>query len=183
MVALRDRRYLLHDRDTKFTRSFRAILASGWIEPLALPARSPMNAYAERWVRSVNEEWTDRYTCVARVPLGMSYHPVSKSKSGTEGTLGTSSRSFDCFAAIRSITINVENRDTPEIAFTLSPTDGSKGDEDEIVYMFWGSPSEPHAYSTIEKIVTMAFQTGTPLSVSASDDEHYQKVVIVSISR
>jgi hypothetical protein len=49
--------------------------------------------------------------------------------------------------------------------------------------MFWGSPSEPHAYSTIEKIVTMAFQTGTPLSVSASDDEHYQKVVIVSISR
>src|SRR6266853_2748404 len=39
--ALRDCRYLLHDRDTKFTRSFRAIVASGWVEPLALPARSP----------------------------------------------------------------------------------------------------------------------------------------------
>jgi putative transposase len=39
--ALRDSRYLLHDRDTKFTRSFRAIIASGRIEPLALPARSP----------------------------------------------------------------------------------------------------------------------------------------------
>jgi hypothetical protein len=39
--ALRDCRYLLHDRDTKFTRSFRAILASGRVEPLALPARSP----------------------------------------------------------------------------------------------------------------------------------------------
>ena len=39
--ALRDCRYLLYDRDTKFTRSFRAILVSGRVKPLALPARSP----------------------------------------------------------------------------------------------------------------------------------------------
>jgi putative transposase len=52
--ALRDCRYLLHDRDTKFTRSFQAIIVSGRVQPLALPARSPnLNAYAERWVRSV----------------------------------------------------------------------------------------------------------------------------------
>jgi hypothetical protein len=62
--ALRDCRYLLHDRDTKSTRSFRAIVASGEVEPLALPARSPnLNAYAERWVRSVKEE------CLSRVIL------------------------------------------------------------------------------------------------------------------
>ena len=55
--ALRDCRYLLHDRDTKYTQSFRTIIASGRVEPLALPARSPnLNAYAERWVRSVKEE-------------------------------------------------------------------------------------------------------------------------------
>jgi hypothetical protein len=55
--ALRDCRYLLHDRDTKYTRSFRAIIASGQVEPFVLPARSPnLNAYAERWVRSVKEE-------------------------------------------------------------------------------------------------------------------------------
>src|ERR1700704_39557 len=55
--ALRDCRYLLYDRDTKFTRSFRDILMSGRVEPLALPARSPnLNAYAERWVWSVKEE-------------------------------------------------------------------------------------------------------------------------------
>ena len=54
--ALRDCRYLLHDRDSKFTRSFRAIIASGRVEPLALPVRSPdLNAYSERWVRSVKE--------------------------------------------------------------------------------------------------------------------------------
>jgi hypothetical protein len=62
--ALRDCRYLLHDRDTKFTRSFRAIIGSGRVEPLALPAHSPnLNAYAERWVRSVKEE------CLSKVIL------------------------------------------------------------------------------------------------------------------
>src|SRR3977135_608348 len=55
--ALRDCRYLLHDRDTKFTRSFGVILIAGRVEPLTLPARSPnLNAYAERWFRSVKEE-------------------------------------------------------------------------------------------------------------------------------
>ena len=54
---LESRRYLIHDRDTKFTDSFRAIPRSGQVEPLKLPARSPnLNAYAERWVKSVKEE-------------------------------------------------------------------------------------------------------------------------------
>jgi hypothetical protein len=62
--ALRDCRYLLHDRDTKYTQSFRAIIASARIEPLMLPAHSPnLNAYAERWVRSVKEE------CLSKVIL------------------------------------------------------------------------------------------------------------------
>ena len=62
--VLRDCRYLLHDRDTKYTQSFRTIIASGGVEPLALPARSPnLNAYAERWVRSVKEE------CLSKIIL------------------------------------------------------------------------------------------------------------------
>src|SRR5215475_2523401 len=61
---LRDCRYLLHDRDTKYTQAFRAIIASGQVKPLLLPARSPnLNAYAERWVRSVKEE------CLSKVIL------------------------------------------------------------------------------------------------------------------
>jgi hypothetical protein len=44
---LRDCRYLLHDRDTKYTQSFRAIITSGQVKPLALPARCPdLNAHA-----------------------------------------------------------------------------------------------------------------------------------------
>jgi putative transposase len=54
---LNQRRYALHDRDVKFYASFRATLASGGIQPIQLPTRSPnLNAFAERWVRSVKEE-------------------------------------------------------------------------------------------------------------------------------
>ena len=62
--TLRDCRYLLHDRDTKYTISFRAIIESGRVKTLPLPARSPnLNAYAERWVRSVKEE------CLSKIIL------------------------------------------------------------------------------------------------------------------
>jgi putative transposase len=62
--ALQDCRYLLHDRDTKYTLSFRAIITSGGVKPLALPAHRPnLNAYAERWVRSVKEE------CLSKIIL------------------------------------------------------------------------------------------------------------------
>ena len=48
--------YLLNDRDQKFCREFRETLAAG-VKCLPLPARSPnLNAYAERWVRSIKEE-------------------------------------------------------------------------------------------------------------------------------
>ena len=50
-------KYLIHDRDTKFTDAFRVIVKSDHVKPLKLPARSPnLNAFAERWVRSVKEE-------------------------------------------------------------------------------------------------------------------------------
>jgi putative transposase len=62
--ALQDCRYLLHDRDTKYTLSFRAIITSGGVKPLALPAHSlNLNAYAERWVRSVKED------CLSKIIL------------------------------------------------------------------------------------------------------------------
>jgi putative transposase len=55
--ALGDSRYLLHDRDAKYTASFLAIIESAHVKTLRLPARSPnLNAYSERWVRSAKEE-------------------------------------------------------------------------------------------------------------------------------
>ena len=55
--ALRHIRFILHDRDGKFCASFRGILTSGGVAPLALPPRSPnFNAFAGRWVRSVKSK-------------------------------------------------------------------------------------------------------------------------------
>jgi putative transposase len=59
-------RYLIHDRDPLFTERFREILNPSGVKTLKLPARSPnLNAYAERFVRSVKSE------CLAKIiPLG-----------------------------------------------------------------------------------------------------------------
>lgn len=55
-------RYLIHDRDAKYTDSFRVIIATGHVKPITLPARSPnLNAYAERWIRSVKEEVLSKF--------------------------------------------------------------------------------------------------------------------------
>jgi hypothetical protein len=50
-------RYVLHDRGTKFCATFRSILADGGVKTIRLPARTPnLNAFAERWVRSIKQE-------------------------------------------------------------------------------------------------------------------------------
>ena len=54
-------RYVLHDRDKKFRTDFRQTLAAGDVKCVVLPALSPnLNAFAERWVRSVKSECLSR---------------------------------------------------------------------------------------------------------------------------
>ncbi len=59
-------RHLIHERDPLFTEAFRGVLGSSGVRALKLPARSPdLNAYAERFVRSIKSE------CLAQIiPLG-----------------------------------------------------------------------------------------------------------------
>jgi putative transposase len=55
---------LIHDRDGKFCPAFQRIIDEAGVKRVPLPPRSPhLNAYAERWVRSVKEE------CLSRVIL------------------------------------------------------------------------------------------------------------------
>jgi len=55
------KRYVLMDRDAKFSPAFQAILKSAGVEPVLLPAKSPnLNAHLERFHRSLREECLDR---------------------------------------------------------------------------------------------------------------------------
>jgi transposase InsO family protein len=58
---LSNARFLLHDRDTKFSDAFDALLQDVGVTAVKLPPQSPnLNAFAERWVRSVKEECLDQ---------------------------------------------------------------------------------------------------------------------------
>ncbi|MDA8921120.1 integrase core domain-containing protein [Gammaproteobacteria bacterium] len=50
-------RYLICDRDTKYTRQFKWLFREHGIKTIRLPPYSPnLNAYAERWARSIKED-------------------------------------------------------------------------------------------------------------------------------
>ncbi|MGW0828662.1 integrase core domain-containing protein [Streptomyces sp. NPDC002845] len=54
-------RYLLRDRDSRYTQAFDAVFTADGIEILkSAPQTPPMNAHVERFIRSVRAECTDR---------------------------------------------------------------------------------------------------------------------------
>ena len=54
-------RHLIHDRDGKYCPAFQQMIEAVGAKPIALPPRSPnLNAYAERWIRSVKDEALSR---------------------------------------------------------------------------------------------------------------------------
>lgn len=64
------KRYLIHDRDPLYTREFIDLIAGCGIEAIKLPPKSPnLNAYAERFVRSIKEACLDQMVLFGEAAL------------------------------------------------------------------------------------------------------------------
>ena len=67
--------YLIHDRDGKYCPAFQRIIEAAGVTRVPLPPRSPnLNAYAERWVRSVKEECLSRLILFGEASLWHALH-------------------------------------------------------------------------------------------------------------
>jgi putative transposase len=67
---LTSKSHLILDRDTKYTAQFRRLIAESRTAVIRLPPRSPnLNAYAERFVRSIKEECLNRMIFVGQASL------------------------------------------------------------------------------------------------------------------
>jgi transposase InsO family protein len=71
---LRNVRFLLHDRDAKFSGPFDELIRSEGVRVIKTPVRAPQaNAIAERWVRTVRNECLDHVLVFGRRHLELPY--------------------------------------------------------------------------------------------------------------
>ena len=69
--ALHAKRYLIIYRDTKYSEQFRRVIQDSGTKVIRLPPMSPnLNAYAERFVRSIKDECLDRMIFIGQASLG-----------------------------------------------------------------------------------------------------------------
>jgi putative transposase len=93
-------RFLIHDRDAKFSRAFDEVFRSEGVKIIRIPFRAPQaNPFAERWVGTVRRDCLDwllilnrrhleRVLCPLRRPL---QHPQAASRARPETTHTTAS--------------------------------------------------------------------------------------------
>jgi putative transposase len=90
---LAGKRYLIHDRDPLFTAEFLKMLRDSGVESVKLPPRSPnLNAYAERFVRSIKESYLDRLILFGESSLRRAVHEFLAHYHGERNHQGLGNR-------------------------------------------------------------------------------------------
>ena len=92
--VLASKRYVIVDRDTKYTQRFRRLVEESGTEVIRLPPMSPnLNAYAERFVRSIKDECLGRMIFVGQASLRraiveyMHHYHEERNHQGLDNTL------------------------------------------------------------------------------------------------
>jgi putative transposase len=92
--TLHAKRYLIIDRDTKYSAQFRRLILDNGTKVIRLPPRSRnLNAYAERFVRSIKDECLNRLIFVGQGSLRravaeyMNHYHAERNHQGLENRL------------------------------------------------------------------------------------------------
>ena len=90
------KRYLIHDRDPLYTAEFLSTLESAGVKSVKLTPRSPnLNAYTERFVRTIKESCLERMILFGEAPLRtaisefLSHYHLERNHQGLENRLIT----------------------------------------------------------------------------------------------
>ena len=111
-----DFKFLIRDRAGQFTTSFDAVLADAGIQAVKIPPRSPRaNAFAERFIRTVRAECTDRMLIVGQRHLRdvldefIEHYNAGRSHQG-QGTGLRAPNDDPCVIALPAPTARIQRR-------------------------------------------------------------------------
>jgi transposase InsO family protein len=106
------KRYVLMDRDSKFSAAFRGILDDAGTKPVRLPPRSPnLNAHLERFWRSLREECLDRLIFFGESPLRQAVIQFVLHFHGERNHQGLGNRLIEAGAEVGRSTGDVQCRE------------------------------------------------------------------------
>jgi putative transposase len=108
---LRGTRYLILDRDTKYSEAFRGGLVREGIQVIRLPPRAPnLNAFSERFVRSIKQECLSRMIFFGQASLQRAIGHYMAHYHGERNHQGLENSLLRPLGAVRNFDLAVKRR-------------------------------------------------------------------------